>query len=401
MSHAWGKPNSNTTVAATIDGDATKATIFGYDTGAAMVTGTAAAPRVGFMYYGGNGATHFNDNAAQLFDASIQWAAKSAPHIEYQRDATDRITSYTVNGVTIGRYAYTASADTPALTLNAAGTVTERTISLPGGVLVTTRTAGNVWSYPNLHGDVVATTDNAGVKQGATRAYDPFGNLLGDSRLPDNSAGAFDYGWHGQQQRPTNHQTGLTPLVEMGARQYSTQLGRFLETDPIRGGVDNDYNYPNDPINQSDTTGLAMGLHQLLWCNGQGLFGCLLARSIQQRADELFIGWEIEFGTNTAGAMKHFYWIARTTKHFGSESALALGRAHEADGSHGYWDTHRDLANNMIGANFVAYSRSVPSNQQIAEEARRRATGRGLICVRKDLFGTHRGLGYTYGTRCK
>ena len=70
----------------------------------------------------------------------------------------------------------------------------------------------------------------------------------GTSRLPDNSAGAFDYGWHGQQQRPTNHQTGLTPLVEMGARQYSTQLGRFLETDPIRGGVDNDYNYPNDPI---------------------------------------------------------------------------------------------------------------------------------------------------------
>ena len=113
MGHAWGKPNSNATVAATIAGDATKATIFGYDTGAAMVTGTAAAARVGFMYYGGNGATHFNDNAAQLFDASIQWAAKSAPGIQYQRDATDRITSYTVNGVTIGRYAYTASSPHP------------------------------------------------------------------------------------------------------------------------------------------------------------------------------------------------------------------------------------------------------------------------------------------------
>ena len=174
-----GKPNSNTTVVETIDGDPTKATIFGYDTGAAMVTGTAAAARVGFMYYGGNGATHFN-HAAQLFDASIQWAAsRSAHRVPTRRHRPDHL----VHGQRchdrplrlhrVSRH--------PRATLNAAGTVTERTISLPGGVLVTTRTAGNVWSYPNLHGDVVATTDATGVKQGATRAYDPFGNLLGDS----------------------------------------------------------------------------------------------------------------------------------------------------------------------------------------------------------------------------
>ena len=217
MSHAWGKPNSNATVAATIDGDPTKATIFGYDTGAAMVTGTAAAARVGFMYYGGNGATHFNDNAAQLFDASIQWAAKSAPHIEYQRDASPTRSPRTrSNGAHRPLRLHRVSRHPRAHPQRSRHR--HRTHHrLPGGALVTTRTAGNVWSYPNLHGDVVATTDNAGVKQGATRAYDPFGNLLGDSRLPDNSAGAFDYGWHGQQQRPTNHQTGLTPLVEMGA----------------------------------------------------------------------------------------------------------------------------------------------------------------------------------------
>ncbi len=47
MTHGWGKPNTNAVVAATLTGDATKATIFGYDTSATMVTGTAPARRSG------------------------------------------------------------------------------------------------------------------------------------------------------------------------------------------------------------------------------------------------------------------------------------------------------------------------------------------------------------------
>ena len=41
----------------------------------------------------------------------------------------------------------------------------------------------------------------------------------------------------------------------MGPRQYSPVLGRFLEVDPIEGGVNNDYRYPEDPVNQTDLTG--------------------------------------------------------------------------------------------------------------------------------------------------
>ena len=192
----------------------------------------------------------------QLFDAAVNWAAP-APTITYVRDVADRIIERRVNGAVDTRYAYTATADTPALTINASGVVIEKTVALPGGVLLTTRTTGNIWSYPNIHGDIVATCDNTGTKQGATRGYDPYGNTLGATTLPDNSAGNLDNGWHGTQQRPTEHQPSLSTVTEMGARQYTPLLGRFIETDPIEGGTPNDYTYPNDPVNSSDLSGLA------------------------------------------------------------------------------------------------------------------------------------------------
>jgi RHS repeat-associated protein len=121
-------------------------------------------------------------------------------------------------------------------------------------MLLTKRGAGDTWSYPNVHGDVVATADAAGAEQGPILSYEPYGQTLG--ALPDNSAGSFDYGWLGQHQGGTEHEARVA-TVEMGARQYLPGLGRFLAVDPVEGGSDNDYEYAaGDPVTSFHLDGL-------------------------------------------------------------------------------------------------------------------------------------------------
>ncbi len=61
------------------------------------------------------------------------------------------------------------------------------------------------------------------------------------------------HAWLGAHQRAADTPAGLTSWV---SGVYNPHTGRFLSVDPVHGGNDTAYNYPNDPVNATDLTGM-------------------------------------------------------------------------------------------------------------------------------------------------
>ncbi|WP_246291147.1 PA14 domain-containing protein [Lentzea indica] len=187
--------------------------------------------------------------------------------VAYQRDSTNRIIRRSTeqgDQQTVALYGYTADGDTADIVLGEDKKLLSRTISLPGGVLLTISGddgATRSYDHPTVRGDLALTTDAAGNQVGELRHYTPFGEPLAANgavdadAVPDNQPGQMDFGWLGQHQRHYEH-AGALSLVQMGARPYSPLLGRFLSVDPVEGGSANDYDYVNgDPVNVTDIDG--------------------------------------------------------------------------------------------------------------------------------------------------
>jgi RHS repeat-associated protein len=172
----------------------------------------------------------------------------------YTYDAQGRRLNETNNNQTITRH-YTNNTDNPSYTTqqDTQNQTTECYLaSLGAGLNITINIKNSVKTASiqinDPHGNTVTTINLDTNTPTSYTNYDSYGN----PQTPTSNNNLINYTSYNQQQRATT----ATGLILMGARVYNPKNNQFTSIDPINGGNENNYTYPNDPINNNDFNGL-------------------------------------------------------------------------------------------------------------------------------------------------
>ncbi|MCM3921837.1 hypothetical protein ND748_09225 [Frankia sp. AiPs1] len=169
-----------------------------------------------------------------------------------------RLRSWTDGSTTSTNHYPTASGDSPTWIGVTGGTWTRNITGIGGNLAALqtdtgTGTGTGTLQFADLHGDIVATTDDS--TSATSIATYAESNEFGLPYFPTTAYAR--YGWLGTEQRSRDALAGLTLMV---VHLYNPHTGRFLSTDPVLGGnaspYDYDYDYDyQDPYNTFDLNG--------------------------------------------------------------------------------------------------------------------------------------------------
>jgi RHS repeat-associated protein len=198
-------------------------------------------------YAGGTALTssfYVNDMPATL--------EQGGKKLSYALDPSGRILETTskegATSTTIDNH-YAGAEATPAWSSNPATGSWTRYIGGVGGGLSAIETKGTApeLELADLHGDIIGTA-----KLSETEPKIGQANETSEYGVPRTTITA-KYSWLGEDKASTELPTGV---INMGARTYIPQIGRFLQTDPQPGGSVNGYAYTfDDPVNEADSSG--------------------------------------------------------------------------------------------------------------------------------------------------
>lgn len=195
-------------------------------------------------------AYNTNDQVTQISQAGAT--------TNFSYDAEGRRLNETSGNTTTTRH-YTDGSDNPTwstqATTAAPNTITKTEIYTPSlgtGLNVTTTiqngTQAGSMQLHDLRGNTVTTIDLTTNTATGWCSYDEFGNQ--DSTNPANT-NLINYSTYAGAERATN----ATGLILMGARVYNPETNQFTSPDPLKGGNENSYTYPSDPIKMQDFAG--------------------------------------------------------------------------------------------------------------------------------------------------